>query len=527
MRSSSCCGTARVVERGMTRGTNAVPDGWIVAPLQDVVTLRSERVNPLTLPDMPYIGMEHVEPHTNRIIQTLPASSVTSSSARFWANDVLYGRMRPYLNKVAQPRFAGLASAEFMVFAFSEHLHPNYLRMRLTSADFVEFALGQISGDRPRVKFEQLGEFAFALPPIHEQHRIVEKLEELLSDLDAGVAELRAAQAKLKLYRQSLLKAAVTGELTAERREQQRAAGNASRGTGRQLLTHILVERRQRWETRQLERFARQGKRPPADWEHKYSQPVSAESNEFAKLPRGWTWATLEQLSADSSYGSSVKCSYEGRGEAVLRIPNVVRGEVDISDIKFSTESLDLDDGEQLQPGDILVVRTNGSVGLVGRSAVFTSAVQGTYYFASYLLRLRCVVGADLPVWINFVLASPYGRTWIESRAASSAGQHNISLGTLLGMPVPLPPVDEQRRCLETIAELNEALVLQADAVEFALRQSEAQRKNILKCAFSGQLVPQDPNDEPASVLLERIRASRADKASAPTRRTRKAKEPA
>lgn len=75
----------------------------------------------------------------------------------------------------------------------------------------------------------------------------------------------------------------------------------------------------------------------------------------------------------------------------MLRIPNVVRGEVDINDLKFSTERLDLEDSDRLRPGDILVVRTKGSVGLVGRSAVFNSSVHGHYYFASYLLRLRCV----------------------------------------------------------------------------------------------------------------------------------------
>jgi type I restriction enzyme, S subunit len=135
----------------------------------------------------------------------------------------------------------------------------------------------------------------FLLPPSGEQTRIVTKLEELLSDLDAGVAELKAAQKKLAQYRQSLLKAAVEGALTAQWREEQRAKHKPTE-TGAQLLARILQERRARWEAKQLAKFKEQGKAPPKDWQKKYPDPVQPDTSGLPELPLGWVWASVEQL---------------------------------------------------------------------------------------------------------------------------------------------------------------------------------------------------------------------------------------
>lgn len=132
-----------------------------------------------------------------------------------------------------------------------------------------------------------------------------------------------------------------------------------------------------------------------------------------------------------------------------------------------------------------------------------------------------------MPRWIWIILTSPFGRRWIENRIASSAGQHNLSLSVLLSMPVPLPPLGEQR---EISLLLDEALIAANEhehAIDLALKRSTAQRQNILKAAFSSQLVPQDPNDEPASVLLDRIRAERATQQAGAQGRRRKLTEAA
>ncbi len=371
----------------------------------------------------------------------------------------------------------------------------------------------------PAVRPKDIAAFTFTFETPAQQTRIVAKLEELLSDLDAGVAELKAAQKKLAHYRQSLLKAAVEGALTAAWR-----AKNTPSETGAQLLERILTERRARWEAKQRAKFAEQGKTPPKDWQKKYPEPVQPDTTDLPELPEGWVWASVEQLASESSYGTSVKCSYESNGTPVLRIPNVSSGGLDLRDIKFSTVNLGIDRSDALDVGDVLVIRTNGSIRLVGRAAAVVTNLPQPHFFASYLLRLRCVETTSVHRWILAVLTAPAGRQWLEERAASSAGQHNISLSTLHTMPIPLPPLIEQSFALTEIQDNNEAIGKQEDAISLSLKQSAAQRQNILRAAFAGELVPQDPSDEPASVLLERIRAERAAQAVLKKPRGRKVK---
>ena len=387
--------------------------------------------------------------------------------------------------------------------------------------------LAAINANTPSVTVKHLssrtiGEIGLPLPPAAEQTRIVAKLEELLSDLEAGVAELKAAQKKLAQYRQSLLKAAVEGALTAEWRTQHQPTE-----TGAQLLQRILQERRARWEARQLAKFAEQGKTPPKDWQKKYPEPVQPDTTDLPELPQGWVWASLDQLALDSSYGTSVKCGYESQGASVLRIPNVIARKLVLDDLKFASQPLDLHKSEYLAPGDILVVRTNGSVSLVGRAAEVTEPLPGDFYFASYLLRVRCLETSVVHRWVSALLASRQGRSWIESRAASSAGQHNLSLSTLLTIPIPLPPIVEQAEAMNALEAVLLSVSEQEQFLDKSLQQSTAQRQNILRAAFSGQLVAQDPHDEPASVLLERIRAERAAQGAVKKPRGRKAKEAA
>ena len=387
--------------------------------------------------------------------------------------------------------------------------------------------LAAINANTPSVTVKHLssrtiGEIGLPLPPAAEQIRIAAKLEELLSDLDAGVAELKAAQKKLAQYRQSLLKAAVEGALTAAWRTQHQPTE-----TGAQLLQRILQERRARWEARQLAKFAEQGKTPPKDWQKKYPEPVQPDTTDLPELPQGWVWASLDQLALDSSYGTSVKCGYESQGASVLRIPNVIARKLVLDDLKFASQPLDLHKSEYLAPGDILVVRTNGSVSLVGRAAEVTEPLPGDFYFASYLLRVRCLETSVVHRWVSALLASRQGRSWIESRAASSAGQHNLSLSTLLTIPIPLPPIVEQAEAMNALEAVLLSVSEQEQFLDKSLQQSTAQRQNILRAAFSGQLVAQDPHDEPASVLLERIRAERAARDAVKKPRGRKAQEAA
>ncbi|MEA2734156.1 MAG: type restriction enzyme subunit, partial [Humisphaera sp.] len=175
--------------------------------------------------------MENVEAQTMKLLGHGEANGLKSSSVRFNKGDVLYGKMRPYLNKVWLAEFDGLGSAEFLVFPKTEGLNNQLLAYRLNSQDFVNFANRQVSGERPRVNFHKLAKFPILLPPSREQDRIVAKLDALLSQVAAGEAAARRALDRLQRYRAAILNAAVTGELTREWRKT-----HAPEETGAQLL---------------------------------------------------------------------------------------------------------------------------------------------------------------------------------------------------------------------------------------------------------------------------------------------------
>jgi type I restriction enzyme S subunit len=139
-----------------------------------------------------------------------------------------------------------------------------------------------------------------------------------------------------------------------------------------------------------------------------------------------WESATLGSLSLQSSYGTSVKCSYQSPGIPVLRIPNIQHGRIDLTNLKFATSAVDLDDESTLKPNDFLIVRTNGSKDLIGRGAVVLSDFKRPHFFASYLIRFR-IRDRDTAEWLSTVWNSENVRKQILTIAATSAGQYNVN----------------------------------------------------------------------------------------------------
>jgi type I restriction enzyme S subunit len=480
---------------------DGLPKGWIKSQLADLIKPRRERVRPAEFKAHPFIGMEHVEPHTMRLIETVPAGQMKSSSAFFQPNDVLYGRLRPYLNKVLRPEFEGLCSAEFIVFPDLPYLRSSFLQYRLNSNDFVSFASHLNEGDRPRVDFDQIGSFEVNLPPEPEQHRIVAKIEELFSDLDAGVAALERIKANLKRYRAAVLKAAVEGKLTKEWR-----AKNPPKETATQLLKRILIERRNKWEETQLVTYTKSGKSPPNKWKDKYKEPAAPDISNLPELPKGWCWATVEQMSQFARYGSSEKTSSETSGVPVLRMGNIQDGMLDLSNLKYlpshHSEFPDL----LLEKGDLLFNRTN-SAELVGKSAVYLSNPSPCSY-ASYLITVRFMNGCN-SLYVCYYINSHYGRSWVASVVSQQVGQANVNGTKLQHLAFPLPPVHEQEQIVNEV-EQRLSIIEEAEIqIEANLKRAARLRQSILKRAFEGKLVPQDPRDEQASVLLEHIQEYR------------------
>ena len=430
-----------------------------------------------------------------------------SAASQFQPGDVLYGRLRPYLNKVWKADRAGAASAEFIVFPANPNFDSDFLALLLHGGHFVEFAKHAVSGDRPRIDTSEMAPFKFPVPPLAEQPRIASAVNVLFEELDEAEAALARAREGVEQFRASLLHAACTGQLTAAWRE-----ANPPTETGADLLRRILAERRAAWERTERARLKAKGTAARGNaWKARYVEPVAPNLTDMPELPGGWAWASLDQLARNSSYGSSVKCDVTAEGLAVLRIPNVQTGAANWSNLKFATEDLGLDEKALLAPGDLLIVRTNGSPTLIGRAGLVETPPPRPSYFASYLIRFRLAAHSTIQKWVATVFGSGLVRMQVGRFAATSAGQYNISQTNLASFAIPLPPKSEMKIALD----LSNETPLDADDLTDGITIA-ALRQSILHTAFTGRLVPQDPTEEPASALLAHLRNT-----ASPARRMR------
>ena len=368
-----------------------------------------------------------------------------------------------------------------------------------------------------------LSEILLPLPPLNEQKRIADKIDELFSELDNGIEELETAQKKLELYRQSLLKSAVDGELSKEWRETQIETSE----TGEQLLARILKERRERWEQEKLKEFAEKGKNPPKNWQEKYPEPVQPDTENLPELPEGWVWASIDQLTTEQRYGSSAKTNDDPNGIPVLRMGNIQNGALDFNNLKYLPKAHDEFPALFLEKGDLLFNRTN-SRELVGKTAIFNGEHTPCSY-ASYLIKVKfhSDFNANLAA---YYINSVFGKIWINDVAVQQTGQANVNGTKLSQLCIPLMSQAEQNYIFERFNELKDASESSFKQIEDNIKLLTMQKQNILKDAFSGKLVPQNPSDEPAQVLLERIQQQReldalAKKASPKKRLTPKAKK--
>ena len=439
---------------------------------------------------------------------------VKSSGSYFAPRDVLYGRLRPYLNKVYMPDFGGLASGEFIVFKEHSFLDNAYLKYFLNQIEFAAYATRLNTGDRPRVDFSQLADCPFPFAPIAEQRRIVAEIEKQFTRLDASVTALKRAQANLKRYRASVLKAACAGRLVPTEAELARAEGRDYEPAA-VLLERILAERRVQWESRKKRRG-------------KYKEPVAPDTSD---LPEGWTWASFVQVAeVQGGIQKQPKRAPADNPFPFLRVANVLRGSLDLGEV----HRIELFPGEldklRLFSGDLLIVEGNGSLSQIGRMAIWKGEIEDCVH-QNHIIRAR-LCGGLIPQYFESYWNSPIGTSEIAKVASSTSGLYTLSVRKVSNLFVPLPPLAEQSRIVAEV-ERRLSMVQQVEAtVEANLTRVERLRQSILKLAFSGKLVPQDPSDEPASLLLERIRAERAaaeavSKAEGKASRRRSRRKPA
>ena len=425
-----------------------------------------------------------------------------------------------------------------------------FLRYYLLSPFGYTALTGKMTGTAiRRVVLHRVRSLSVPVAPLSEQRAVVAALDSYFSRLDDAVATLERVQRNLKRYRVAVLKAAVEGRLVPTEVELSRKEGRDCEPAD-VLLARILKERKARWINDAVEKgrakAEAKAKKVGKEWGKaeekaalekaraaavkKYKEPVGPDTSGLPELPEGWCWARVETLYWSAGYGTSQKCTYEADGPPVLRIPNVDNGRIDLSDLKFAIASTGLKTDGLVTKGDFLFIRTNGSRNLIGRGAPVVDDLPQECHFASYLIRLRLAGDDGLPSWLGLAWHSETVRNQILADAASSAGQYNVSLGAAKGYAIPLPPAAEWPRIAAEVARRWSVSDAAAEDVTKNLGRLARLRQSILKWAFEGKLVDQDPDDKPASVLLERIKAEReADQAAGkkngkPARKTRKEK---
>ncbi|QMV63214.1 restriction endonuclease subunit S [Pseudomonas berkeleyensis] len=501
-----------------------MPHNWKKISLAEFRKKNSETIEPAKFAEEIFelYSVPSLETGKPEIVK---GNEIGSNKQVVHARDVLLSKINPRLNRswlvqnfTSHP---AIASTEWIVFERNPAILSDFLRYFLTQVlirDFLAHNASGVGGSLTRVKPAVVDGISFGLPPLAEQQRIVTKIEELFSELDKGVENLRTAQQQLKVYRQALLKHAFEGKLTADWRAQNPGKLESADA----LLARIQQEREARYQ-QQLQGWeanGRPGSRPKTP---KELPPLTAE--ELAKLPElpaGWGWFNLAQLlSEDLCNGKSVKDRVDGF--PVLRLHALNNGSIDLSFTKQGDWSEEEARPYFVKENDFLVSRGNGSKHLVGRGgfAHYSTTTANHVAFPDTMIRVRvCQENIDR-LYFGYCWDSSLVRNQIEKSARTTAGIYKINQGLMERFLIPIPCIEEQTLISSLLSEKLSLIDQLEQTITHSLQQADALRQSILRKAFSGQLVPQDPNDEPASVLLERIRAERA---AQPTARGRKAK---
>ncbi|MEA5496413.1 restriction endonuclease subunit S [Limnoraphis robusta] len=393
-----------------------------------------------------------------------------------------------------------------------KNILPQWLFWIITSPQGQQLIIDNASATTlPILNKSRFSELPVPLPPLNEQKRIVAKIEALQERSQRVKAELVAIRPLLDQFRQSVLAAAFRGDLTKDWREKNPDIEPAS-----VLLERIKIERRRRWEEAELEKMKAAGKTPKDDkWKQKYKEPEPVNSDDLPLLPDGWCWVNLEELS-EIDLGKMLDRGKEQKGKLIpyLRNINVRWDYFDLDDLL----TMDFENHELerfgLNKGDILVCEG----GEPGRCAVW-ELENSEIKYQKTLHRLRPFLEFSR-YWIVYHLKLDAIQGTVSDYCSGSTIKH-LTKALFQKYPIRLTNLKEQKEIVNRIDKLFKI----ADNIEHLYQQTEIDletlNQSILAKAFRGELVPQNPNDEPASELLERIRKER-ETHSKPAKQTRK-----
>lgn len=433
-----------------------LPEGWTMTTLGAVTTPSKERVDPAHVPCARYIGLEHIEANSMRLIGEGVASDVTSTKSVFHAGDVLYGKLRPYLNKITRPSFDGICSTDILVFTQRDNLDSGFLAYFLNQASFVEAAHhGSAGVELPRASWKDLANIPFPLPPLDQQRLIAALIGQIKAKQQTTTEQLGTARHAIERFRQAVLAAACSGRLS----ENWRAAHPEVASVAGALE---LKQRTQR-------RKGASDEPPPLN---------------LPDLPESYIMATIGDAAELVEYGTSQRAEANAEGVPVLRMGNIQDGQLDVRDLKYIRKDREIE-RLLLREGDLLFNRTN-SPELVGKSAVYHRAEEMT--FASYLIRVRFAQAIAKPDFANYWINSAWGRAWAYQVKTDGVSQSNINGTKLSAMPLPLPPIEEQAeivRRASAMLTLADSLLAQ---INTASQQVQRSAQAVLAKAFRGEL---------------------------------------
>ena len=453
--------------------------------------LSPEKIDPSRNPNALYIGLEHIESGTRRLAGKGIARDVRSAKSVFNTGDLLYGKLRPYLNKVWFAQEPGVCSTDILVLQSQKGVETSFLARLIGMPAFIDFAMAHSAGiNLPRASFKKLREYVFPLPPLAEQRRIVARLEKLEAPSRRARAALDAIPPLLAQTRQSLLAAAFRGDLTSDWRQQ-----HPPEDSGSSIVTALE---------------AAHGEAGG----HKLGNAAQASEgvhdltlNDF---PASWGLTDLRNLCPPGkpiTYGILMPGPDRADGVPYIRVADFPGDTINMETIRRTSKEMDAKFARsRLSTGDLLLsIR-----GSVGRLTTIPSELNGaniTQDSARLSISKKVVTR-----FAEHMLRAPQTQTRMQL-AVKGVAVRGINIGDVRSLQMPIPPLTEQR---EIVRRLDHALArLDATAAAHTAAVAELDRldQSLLAQAFSGKLVKQDPADEPASVLLASIRASPSDQA--------------
>jgi len=454
----------------MTVASEDLPSGWELATIAEV-TQPVPNIEPTRQPGtiFNYIDISSID---NRRLEVTEPRRITGSEAPSRAKrpvedgDVLFSNVRTYLRNVA--RISGIqqpavASTGFTVLRPNGRVLQDFLFRWVASDEFLQLVTPMQTGTHyPATSDRVVRAQHIPLPPLAEQRRIIDLLDRLDDERTAALFNLARVKTLLGDFHRTVLSSACSGRLTEDWR-----------------LDHPDLEAADA-EYLLACRQAEQGRRFKAV----KPSPHAPES----EIPEQWSRVPLGVLLRDLKYGTSKRSEYAIDGTPVIRIPNVSGPSFDSSDLKFTALTNVEREALSLRPGDLLMIRSNGSVELVGKTMLVPEEAHGMA-FAGYLMRLRLDSSAIDPSYAELVLASPDLRKQIEMPARSTSGVHNINSTEVRGLVIALPPLSEQReivRRVEGLLREGEEILAKVAAASLLLERTG---QAALTKAFRGELV--------------------------------------